>query len=136
MASSIHDLPGNHTAFVIIHAHAAATATESIPIFVAPFACKLMSVTVTPAAAATGDNTNRTNINLQNGGTAGTGTTELGNLDYATGTDAAVGVPQTVYSSTTGTALAAGSVLKAVYEKVGNGVALGANLVTITYRGN
>jgi hypothetical protein len=136
MASNIHDIPGNHTVAVVLPAHAAATATEAIPVFVAPFACKVMNVTVTPAAAATGDNTNRTNINLLNGGTAGTGTTELGNIDYATGTDAAVGVKQTLYDSATGTSLAAGSVLKVQYEKVSTGLALGANLVTITYIGN
>jgi len=136
MVSSIHDVPGEHYASVIAPLHAAATTTEAYPIFVAPFACKVMSVTVTPAAAATGDNTNRTNINLLNGGSAGTGTTELGNIDYATSTDAAVGVKQTLYSSTTGTALAAGDVLKLQYEKVATGLALGANLVTIKYIGN
>ena len=138
MTTRIHDVPGEHYASVLAPAHAAATATEAIPIFVAPFKCRIASVKVTPAAAATGDNTNRTNINLLNGGSAGTGTTELGNLDYATGTDAAVGVVQTVYAPAAGTgvALAAGDVLKLQYEKVGTGVALGANLVTIHYTGN
>lgn len=136
MATSIHDIPGTHVAYVLLPAHAAATATESIPIFRAPFACRVTAVRVTPGAAATGDNTNRTNVNLLNGGAAGTGTTELGNLDYATGTDAAVGVTQDVYASSTGTALAANDLLKIQFEKVGTGLLLGVALCTIEYRGN
>lgn len=139
MVAQIHDVPGTHYASTVVPAHAAATATEAFPIFRAPWACKIVSVRVVPAAAATGDNTNRTNINLLNGGAAGTGTTELGNLDYATGTDAAVGVTQDVYAPANpddGVALAAGDVLKLQYEKVASGLALGANLVVIGYRGN
>jgi hypothetical protein len=122
----------------MLPAHAAATTTEAIPIFRAPFACKVTAVRVIPGAAATGDDTNRTNYNLLDGGSAGTGTTELGNLDYATGTDAAVGVTQNVYAPADpddGETLAAGDVLKMQIEKVGNGVALGATLCVIEYRG-
>lgn len=135
MSARVHDIPGTHVAHVMLPAHAAATATENVPIFRAPFACKVMAVRVVPGATATGDDTNRTNYNLLNGGSAGTGTTELGNLDYATGTDAAVGVTQNVYSSSTGTTLAAGDVLKMQMEKVGTGVALGATLCVIEYQG-
>lgn len=139
MVARMHDVPGDHVALVMLPAHAAATATENIPIFYAPFACRITSVTVVPGAAATGDNTNTTNYNLINGGAAGTGTTEIGNLDYATGTNAAVGVAQTVYAPAdpnTGQSLAAGDVLKMQMEKVGTGLALGVTLCRILYRGN
>lgn len=139
MVSRLHDVPGTHTAFVMVPAHAAATATEALPIFKAPFACKIKAVRVVPGTAATGDNTNRTNYNLLDGGSAGTGTTELGNLDYATGTDAAVGVTQDVYAPADPDdyeALAAGDVLKLQMEKVGTGVALGATLCVIEFIGN
>lgn len=139
MVARLHDVPGTHVAHVMLPAHAAATATEVLPIFRAPFACKVTAVRVTPGAAATGDNTNRTNYNLLNGGSAGTGTTEIGNLDYATGTDAAVGVTQSVYAPADpddGVALAAGDVLKMQIEKVASGLALGVTLCTIEYQGN
>lgn len=139
MVTRLHDIPDTHVQHVMLPAHAAATATEALPIFRAPFACRVTAVRVVPGAAATGDNTNRTNYNLLNGGAAGTGTTELGNLDYATGTDAAVGVTQNVYAPAdpaNGTALAAGDTLKMQIEKVGTGVALGATLCVIEYRGN
>lgn len=133
---SIHDIPGSHVATYQLRAHAAATATEVACIFRAPFACKIVSVEIIPDAAATGNDTNRTNVNLLNGGTAGTGTTELGNLDYATGTDAAVGVAQDVYRPATALAIASGVILKLQLEKVSSGVALGSALVVTTYQAN
>ena len=136
MTSAIHDIPGTHVATTVIPAHAAATATEKINVFRAPFACKIVSVEVIPNAAATGDDTNRTNVNLLNAGTAGTGTTELGNLDYATGTDAAVGVAQDVYRPASPLAIASGVILQLALEKVATGLALGSMLAVVSYQGN
>ena len=133
---SIHDIPGNFVAQHAIPAHAAATATEKVNIFRAPFACKIVSVEVIPDAAATGDNTNSTHVNLLNAGTAGTGTTELGALDYATGTDAAVGVAQDVYRPASPLAIASGVILQAQLEKVSSGLALGRMLCVVTYQAN
>src|SRR5687767_6956660 len=64
--------------------HAAATATEKRAIFVAPRKCRVLGVEFASDVAATGDNTNTTNLNLVNAGSAGVGTTEVGNLDLAT----------------------------------------------------
>lgn len=133
MIGSVHDIPGAHVDSVIVRAHAAATATEVAVIWRAPFAAKIRKVEVIPDAAATGDDTNRTNLNLLDGGTAGTGTTELGNIDYATGTDAAAGVAQDLYAPASYDAVDAGTILKLQYEKVGSGLAVGPFLVLITY---
>jgi len=138
MVSRVHDIPGTHMVSVMLPAHAAATATEAIPIFRAPFACKVKAVRVIPGAAAVGDDTNSTHYNLLNGGSVGTGTTEIGNLDYVTNTNAAVGVVQDVYVPAAGSeqALSAGDILKMQIEKIGTGLALGTTLCVIEYQGN
>ncbi|MBK6767432.1 MAG: hypothetical protein IPG71_14415 [bacterium] len=73
-----------------------------------------------PQAAVTGDNTNRTNLNILNKGASGSGTTEVGNLDLATGTNL------TAFDSTnlplnatyvSGVALAEGDVVTIQHEK-------------------
>jgi len=67
--------------------HLAATATETRAIWVAPCDCVITGCSLTNPAAVTGNNTNRTNLNLLDAGAGGTGTTEIGNLDLATGTN-------------------------------------------------
>ena len=120
---------GDHAGYqqdhgVIVPAHAAATATESVPIFTAQRACRVKSVTFITGAAVTGDNTNRTNINLVKN------TTEIGNFDTVTTTgDITAKTPVTLLSTTT--ALAAGDDLYIELEKVSSGVALPALLVTV-----
>ena len=131
---SVHDIPGSHVATAVIPAHAAATATEKVNVFRAPFACKIVSVEVIPNAAATGDDTNHTNYNLLNAGTAGTGTTELGNLDYVTSTDAAVGVAQDIYRPASALSIAEGVILQIQIEKAASGLALGSGLIVVTFQ--
>lgn len=135
MASSIHDIPGNHVATAPIRAHAAATATELIAIFRAPFACKIVSVEILWDAAITGADTNTTHVNLHNRGTAGTGTTELGNIDYVNATDAAQFVAEDLYSPATPLSIAAGVILAVQLEKVSSGLALPNGTAIITYTG-
>ena len=134
MSISIHDIPGNHVATFPVPAHAAATATEVVNIFRAPFACKIVSVELIPDAAITGADTNSTNVNLLNAGTAGTGTTELGNIDFASGTDAAAGVAQDLYRPATALSVASGVILQVQIEKVSSGLAIGRFTAVVTYQ--
>jgi len=134
MTSSIHDIPGDHVERVTIPAHAAATATESHTLFVAPFACQLVSVAVHWGAAITGTATNYTNVNLVNRGTDGAGTTELANIDYLSGTDATSYDAVDLYSPATPLALAAGTIISLDLEKVATGLALPNGQAVITYR--
>lgn len=136
MVAQLHDVPGNFVAQVPIEAHAAATATEVRTLWIAPYAVKIVSIVAYLDAAATGDNTNTTNLNVLNGGTAGTGTTEIGNKDYATGTDVVVGTAQSLYAPASPVAYAAGTHIKLQFEKVGSGLALGHGVVLITFQGN
>ena len=114
MATSLHDIPGNHVATYALRGHLAATATEKAFIFRAPFACTILSVEIIWDAAISGTATNYTNVNLLNAGTAGTGTTELGNVDYASGTDAVAGAATDLYSPGTPLAVERGTDRKSV----------------------
>lgn len=116
-----------------IPAHAAATATESYPIFFADRAVKVRKVSLVFSAAVTGTATNYTNVNLVNRGTDGTGTTELANIDYASGQDAVAMVETSLYAPTTPLAVAAGGVLAIQLEKVSTGLALPAMLAVVEY---
>lgn len=135
MVSSVHDIPGAHQAQYALRAHAAATATEVAYVFVAPFACKVRSVSLVWDAAITGANTNTTNVNLLNAGADGTGTTELANIDYASGTNATAGATVSLYAPASYLSLAAGAKLAIQIEKVGTGLALPTGTVVVTYEG-
>ena len=119
------NIPGPIPFVARIPAHLAATATEEWPVFRAPFACTLKKLDIVPQAAVTGDNTNRTNLNIVNKGNAGSGTTEVANLDLATGTNLtafdSTNIPlNTTYAS--GVTLAEGDVVTIQQEKIGTGV--------------
>lgn len=135
MVSSLHDVPGNHVAFYALRGHAAATATEKAFVFRAPFDAKIVSVEIIWDAAITGADTNTTHVNLLNAGTDGTGTTELGNIDYVSGTDAAAGAAADLYSPASPLAVDEGTKLAVQFEKVGNGLLLPTGMVIVTYRG-
>lgn len=117
------DIPGaKFYATAYAPQHAAATATEVVPIFVAGENCRVRKVSFLPNAAVTGDDTNRTNLNMQNRGASGAGTTEIGNLDLATGVDLVATDEKIVYQPATPLDLDAGHVLAVQYEKVASGV--------------
>jgi hypothetical protein len=129
-ATGVGDISGVHYAQAQTIAHAAATATEDVGYWVAPAAVRVTGLRICPAIAATGDTTNRTNLNFINR-TSGAGTTEVANHDYITGTDAAVGTG--VALTVTAFNMAANDALAIQAEKVANGLALGATTVQITF---
>lgn len=130
-----HDVPGDHIAEISLPYLAANFATADIPIFVAPYACTVYDVDVFFGSNIVGDNSNSFNLNLMNRGVTGLGTTEVDNVDYASGTNATANVAVALYDSTTGLSLAVGNVLAIQRELVGSGIALPPSLVRITYRG-
>lgn len=112
--------------------HAAATATEARALFTAPRACVVTGVSITPDVATTGNDTNTTNLNLINKGAAGSGTTEVGNLDPVTGVDFAA-FDEVAIPLTASFAMAAGDVLAIQFEKVASGVLVGPGLMKVTW---
>jgi hypothetical protein len=135
MVSQLHDVPGTHQAQASLRAHAAATNTEKSHVFIAPFKARIKSVSLVFDAAITGANTNTTHVNLINAGTAGSGTTEIGNIDYVNGTNAAAGATVALYAPATPLEVDAGTKLAIQHEKVGNGLDIPAALVVISYEG-
>jgi len=113
---------------------AAATATESRPVFVAPADCYIIALDVIPQATITGADTNSTNLNLIDKGTAGTGSTELANRDYVSGTNSTGFVKQSIYAPASPLEVSAGNVLAIELEKVGDGLIIPEMLVQVTYR--
>ena len=123
-ADFVADIPGLHSAERGTDLVLLGDATEEQVIFRAPFRCRVQSVTVTPDADVTGDNSNRKNLNIVNKGSDGNGTTEVASLDLVT----AVNLDQadgTVIPLTAGEILLAeGDVLAVEIEQVGTGVTI------------
>lgn len=105
--------------------HAAATATEIHTVYAAQRACRLVGVKYYPDAAVTGADTDSTNLNTL------VNATEKGNVDFASGTNAAVtGVA--LYAPTSPLVLAAGDRVRVQHEKVGNGLLIPSGLFVVT----
>lgn len=94
---------------------------------------KLYRVDVVPDAAVTGQDTHTRHLNLINKGTDGGGSTELGSIDFVSGTDATAFDTKQLYANTSGLEVAAGSVLAIQNELVGTGLALPRFTVTVEY---
>jgi len=67
----------------------AAGSSAELPIWNAPFRCKIIRVGIVPAAAITGANTNYMTLSVVNKGADGTGTAAIASKDYTLGVDAA-----------------------------------------------
>lgn len=132
-AVGLHDIPGTHRVFAHIPAIGAGDSTIKYPIFSAQFTCNVTDVIIVPQAAVTGNTTNRKNLNVLDAGTAGAGTTEIGNLDLITSTDLVALAEQSL--GVTDTELTDGDVLVLQIELVSGGVALPAMLVITEYQG-
>lgn len=113
--------PGAFIQQVKTIAHAAATATEYIGSLVIPIDARIRALYFIADAAVSGANTNTTHLNAQNGGVAGTGTTEIANIDLTSGNDLVSGAKSIMSESLT-TAVSAGTVLRLQAEKVGTGL--------------
>jgi hypothetical protein len=132
------DLLGKRKTLGFLPAVAAATTTESHPLFVAPQKCRVTLVDIIPQAAVTGDNSNTKQLNIVNRGSAGSGSTEVGNLDLTLAVNLVAmdlkNIPlAAAYLDPIGVELAAGDVLALEYEKTGNGVAMPDCISQITW---
>lgn len=131
MATSLHDIPGEHVACIPFREHAAATATEDMHAWVAPFKCKITACDVIFDANITGANTNYTTFAVW----ADNEDTDLFiDIDYDdSGKTATAGTP--VASTNTPITLAAGDAVKVSWTKEGNGLKIPTGLLVIKYVG-
>ncbi len=112
-------VPGSHPATVFVPTLTATSTSQKASVWVAPDRVTVESVTLIAGAAVTGDNTNRINLNVRNGGQNGAGTTLLGQLQFTSGVNVAAGDSVTI--SCSGATLQAGDKLVVEAEKVGSG---------------
>jgi hypothetical protein len=126
MAIGEYNIAGVKTFTCNIHPHAAATATEVVPLLDLEHDFYITDVEFIAGAAVTGADTNTTHLNLRDE------TTEKGTIDLVSGTDLAALTP-TAFGVTDWT-LTAGNVLNLQVEKVGNGLAVGAAIVKVNGR--
>lgn len=132
MHDQLKRVPGRHTAQVLLAAVAAATATESHPVFVAPWSCRFKASFLVPQAALAAAPANGTKrLALVNRGSDGTGSTEIAAV-------AGTGLTLTAfdrYTLTTSadTVLAAGDVVALEYAKVGSGALIPESICQVEY---
>ena len=112
----------------------ARVASELYPIFIAPANVSIVKVEIIPARSVTGQNTNTTHLNLQNRGTAGTGTAELAAYDLTSGNNLTQSVPKVLYNPASPLDVATGVILAIQCEKVGGGLFVPALFVRTTYK--
>lgn len=134
MAVQFGDLVGPLYAQAVIPAHAAADATEDIPIFRAFKNARIRSVTLIHGAAITGVDTNTTHVNLKSWTDAATPVaTERANRDYVDATDAVAMKAISLYAPATYLNLDTGQYLSLELEKVGTGLAIPDSMVVVEY---
>jgi hypothetical protein len=126
-----YDVPGTQREMVAVPAHAAATATEIVPIFEAPVGAKIEKVIFRPGAAVSGADTNTTHLNVIDMGTGGAGTTELGNYDLTSGNDLTAGERKELYAPATPLSVSQNNLIGLQFQKVGNGLAVPAGSVIV-----
>lgn len=127
------DIPGARCIQTYLPAVGAADATIAYPIFRAPDTCVVSKVEIVPQAAITGQDTNYRELNLINAGSAGAGTTELANIDLASGTNLTA-LDGKAFTLAANVSMSAGDVLKIESALVGEtGLAVPALLVYVEY---
>lgn len=129
--TTLHEIPGTHELHAQAAAVAAATTTAYVAVLTLPFAAVVTEVVYVPYSALTGADTNSMNLNVDSV-VAGT-PTERGNVDFASGTDAAALTEKVLYSGSL--SLAAGAQIAVEREKVGTGLAMPGGEIIVRFRG-
>ena len=133
--NNLHDIPGEHSLECRIPAVANGS-VDKVAVGVAPFDCVVTKVEVLHDAAVSGVATNNYKGALVNGGSDGTGTTEVAGKTYDNGVDgAAFNDTLTLSATVANRNLSEGD--KILYEKTENGSGLTdpAKAVRVTVKG-
>lgn len=135
MATSLHDIPGEHVACIPLREHAAATATEFQYVFTAPFDLRITSAHVQFDAAITGVDTNNTSVSLQ----TETDPYTVSTLAFSSGNDATASDPVDLSpigdNAHQAAVMAAGTRATFSWTKNANGLKIPTGLLTIKYQG-
>lgn len=134
MANTYHDFLGTQN--IVVQTPSVTTTTTSEVGFKVPFKCKIVSVHAIPQATITGQATNYGSYEFYNRGTAGDGTTELGDIDFDNGTNAADFQKAEVYAPASELAVADATYFSCKVAKTSSGMTIPATTWVIAIRGN
>lgn len=134
MSTTLHDFIGEQ--YIYAQTPSVTTTTTSEVGIKLPFKCKIISVHAIPQATITGQATNYGSYEFYNRGTAGDGTTELGDIDFDNGTNAADFQAAEVYAPTTELAVADATYVSCKVAKTSSGMTIPATTWVILIRGN
>ncbi|MFQ5524363.1 MAG: hypothetical protein ACE5F5_12455 [Acidimicrobiia bacterium] len=110
---------------------AAADATEEWALLAAEKDLMIHRVSWIPKSAVTGQATNYFNLNVINAGSDGLPGTEIGNVDYASGTNASADQENVIVSSDQ--RVSAGDVIVVQRELVGTGLAMPEGAFSVVF---
>lgn len=131
MVVSLHDIPGIHKDQIPFAAQAAADASNLVAEWTAPFTCRVKKVRLEFTDNITGVDTNSRNLNLLDNDRS----TELANIDFVAGTNAAAGTEIDLYAPSAGKNLSEDDNLVLQSEKVGTGLATPEGVMIVEYEG-
>ena len=114
-------VPGSQVAPIFVRTLNATSASDRAGVWVAPADVVVESVSVIAGAAVTGDNTNRINLNIRNGGANGAGNTLIGQVQFTSGVNINKDNSLLIPCSGPGTTMQPGDKLIIEAERVGTG---------------
>ena len=122
-------IPSGQTKTAPMITHLAATATEEIPFWIAPFNLKVTGVNVGVATAVTGQDTNYTTLSIINGSTV------VATLDLTDGNDLTADTQNALTLSSTAANLliTAGSPVYFKFTKEGSGLLVPPSVVEVQF---
>lgn len=136
MAVFQEDLAGEMEAVVPFPATAADAASQYLAGWQAPHDIKLISVHLRFSGVETGDDTDRRNFNLEDGGVDGSAFIELSNVDFTTGIDIALGEVIELYAPSEPVAFSQGNMFRLFSEDVGISPAYSSGIAIFRYTNN
>lgn len=120
------------TVCVGIDAVSAGSTTE-LPVFVAPFRCKITKVSIVPSSAITGADTNYMTLGFKNKGGSGSGTAVMASQAFTSGNDVSAHDEFTFGESVVNNTLNKGDVISFYKAESGTGMDMPALLAKIEY---
>jgi len=114
-------MPGTQVDAIFVRTLNATGASDRASVWVAPAQVVVERVVLIAGAAVTGDNTNRINLNIRNGGANGAGNTLIGNLNFTSGVNVAKDDDVSIACSGPGATFQPGDLLIVEAERVGAG---------------
>ena len=114
-------VPGTHVDPIFVRTLTATSSTDRAAVWIAPAQVVVERVNLIAGAAVTGDNTNRINLNIRNGGPTGSGNTLIGNLNFVSGVNVPKDDDVSIACSGPGATFQPGDLLVVEAERVGTG---------------